>query len=391
MRDQTRHPILRAAALLVPRELRDDWLAEWSAELWVVRQSGMHPALFCLGAFRDALWLRRNSPASEASGVLTQSPLRCLLLLAVLATVSMGLAFRLPGARNTFTRSPFAHPSRLVAIWSPGVSRITIERYRRLADHLPAELEDIAFYRPMQSGIAIASPNLPALLGRPRLSTEETWRLPGGVRGWGLATAQQLDEIPDNARIYAIARLKLDALRRHGMRWQFTIPKGGGEYLTFEWTRVGEAWPPYAYLVGTLAVALLALPWIIRFGPDDGSPRVRFSFRRWSFLAAKVVLLVTIVFFGIMDLGSGRMVEIRPQALVVCFVIAFRWALKDQRRRCPICLRRLTNPVRFGGPSQMFLDWYGTELVCADGHGMMHVPEIPSSSYASQRWLSLDA
>jgi hypothetical protein len=39
----------------------------------------------------------------------------------------------------------------------------------------------------------------------------------------------------------------------------------------------------------------------------------------------------------------------------------------------------------------MFLDWYGTELICAEGHGMMHVPEIPSSSYSAQRWVSLDA
>jgi hypothetical protein len=256
---------------------------------------------------------------------------------------------------------------------------------------MPEELEDIAFYRKMQDGTAVASANLPALLGRPRLTTDETWRLPGGVRGWVMATAQQLDEIPDNAKVYAIARLKLDASRRHGLRWQFTIPREGGERFTFEWTRVGEAWPPYAYLVGSLATALFALPWIVRVGQDEGSPRVRFSLRRWSFLAAKVILLVTIAFVGIMDLCSGRIVEVRPQALVISFVVAFRWALKDQRRRCPICLGRLTNPVRFGGPSQMFLDWYGTELVCAEGHGMMHVPEIPSSSYAAQRWVSLDA
>src|SRR5438552_9795739 len=99
--------ILRAAALLVPRELREEWLAEWGAELWVVRQSGQHPARFCLGAFRDALWMWRNSPASEASSALVQSPLRCLLWLACLAALAVGLAFQLPGPRNAFLPSPF--------------------------------------------------------------------------------------------------------------------------------------------------------------------------------------------------------------------------------------------------------------------------------------------
>ena len=271
-----------------------------------------------------------------------------------------------------------------------GVSRITLERYRRLADRLPAELESIAFYQPLTRGRAMASANLPALLGRPELADAEAWRFPGHVDGWILATDEELAAMPANAKGFAIGRLRPDAPKHGGMHWQFSLPKEDGDRITLDCTRIETAEPALAFLV-TLVAALMILPGTIRFMQDEGSPRAQFSIRRWSFFAAKVLLLVTIVFFGIMDLGSGHTVEIRPQAWILCFVVAFRWALMDQRRRCPVCLRRLTNPVRFGGPSQMFLDWYGTELICAEGHGMMHVPEIPSSSYSAQRWVSLDA
>jgi len=56
-----------------------------------------------------------------------------------------------------------------------------------------------------------------------------------------------------------------------------------------------------------------------------------------------------------------------------------------------VCLRRLTNPIFFGEASHAFLDWYGTELICSEGHGMMHVPAIPTSSYSEPRWVTLDA
>ena len=49
--------ILRTAALLVPGESRAEWLAEWRSELWYVHGN---TAAFCAGAFRDALWVRRN-------------------------------------------------------------------------------------------------------------------------------------------------------------------------------------------------------------------------------------------------------------------------------------------------------------------------------------------
>ena len=50
----------------------------------------------------------------------------------------------------------------------------------------------------------------------------------------------------------------------------------------------------------------------------------------------------------------------------------------------------LTCPARVGEPSRNFLAWNGTELICAGGHGFMHVPEMATSWFGTQRWLHLD-
>jgi hypothetical protein len=50
----------------------------------------------------------------------------------------------------------------------------------------------------------------------------------------------------------------------------------------------------------------------------------------------------------------------------------------------------LTNPTSIGEPSRTLLEWYGTELICGRGHGLLHVPEI-RNSYSEQRWLHLDS
>jgi hypothetical protein len=88
--------ILRAASLLAPWDQRAEWLQEWRSELWYIPRRGA--TRFCLGAFRDALWLRRNklSPVNR-SLVHLESPLRCLAFLAILAAACLLIAVRLPG------------------------------------------------------------------------------------------------------------------------------------------------------------------------------------------------------------------------------------------------------------------------------------------------------
>ena len=67
------------------------------------------------------------------------------------------------------------------------------------------------------------------------------------------------------------------------------------------------------------------------------------------------------------------------------------WAVADQRARCRICMRLLCFPVRIGCPGCLLLDWSGTELLCSQGHGVLHVPHMaPSWEEESERWISLD-
>ncbi|MBV8866459.1 MAG: ABC transporter permease [Acidobacteriaceae bacterium] len=67
------------------------------------------------------------------------------------------------------------------------------------------------------------------------------------------------------------------------------------------------------------------------------------------------------------------------------------WAVADQRARCRVCLRLLCFPVRVGCPGCLLLNWSGMELLCTEGHGLLHVPHLaPSWDEESERWISLD-
>jgi hypothetical protein len=80
--------ILRTAAVLVPTPARQEWLAEWNAELWYVEHDA---TAFCLGSYRDALWLRSKS-FSARRALRLDSPSRCILFLACLTALTLSLA-----------------------------------------------------------------------------------------------------------------------------------------------------------------------------------------------------------------------------------------------------------------------------------------------------------
>jgi hypothetical protein len=115
------------------------------------------------------------------------------------------------------------------------------------------------------------------------------------------------------------------------------------------------------------------------------------SLRRWAFLVAKLALLWPIAICGPMDVIAALGAGFQPHGMLIALFVSIRWAVADQRQRCPVCLRLLTNPTRIGGASHAFLEWYGTELICAHGHGLLYVPEIPTSCYGVPRWQYLDA
>ncbi|HET9836927.1 MAG TPA: ABC transporter permease [Candidatus Angelobacter sp.] len=133
--------------------------------------------------------------------------------------------------------------------------------------------------------------------------------------------------------------------------------------------------------------------------------KIKLSFshtaRWWGFFLGKTLLLLAICFVGALEI-TGRVSimmtgSVHPLVgpfstwlFLVTAMIALSWSLHDQSRRCRLCLKRLGNEASVGMPGYLFLGWWGTELVCSDGHGMLHVPEMKSSWQEFDQWVSLD-
>jgi hypothetical protein len=114
--------------------------------------------------------------------------------------------------------------------------------------------------------------------------------------------------------------------------------------------------------------------------------------RRGIFLALKIALVHPVMLCGF--LLADWIQPVAPVATILIgalWILLLRWVLIDQRRRCPVCLRLLSEPVRIGAPSQTFLDWYGAESMCTRGHGLLQEPEISTSYSGARQWLELDA
>jgi hypothetical protein len=143
----------------------------------------------------------------------------------------------------------------------------------------------------------------------------------------------------------------------------------------------------------------MALPATTALPLGDYRDRLALSVhaRRWVFLAMKFLLVLAVVYPASIALAWGpslagsTAVFLQVATAFLALLFAFRWILQDQRQRCPECLRLLSNPARVGQASCNFLSWNGTELFCDRGHGLLHIPELPTSWFSTQRWLRLDS
>jgi hypothetical protein len=117
--------------------------------------------------------------------------------------------------------------------------------------------------------------------------------------------------------------------------------------------------------------------------------------RRGVFLSGKVALSMLIACCGFFILASNCVTFIPAQlkliGLLWGYTFALRWSLNDQRRRCPVCLHLLTQPIWVGERSRYFLELNCTGCMCPQGHGFLYVPESPTSWFSTQRWLCLDS
>lgn len=89
-------------------------------------------------------------------------------------------------------------------------------------------------------------------------------------------------------------------------------------------------------------------------------------------------------------LGEGVMIGAGVLAVLsfpAVFGWAVRWAIVDQRERCPVCLSRLVMPVRIGSWASVF-EPATTELLCPEGHGTLSVLETEDTE--PEQWSNMD-
>jgi hypothetical protein len=233
------------------------------------------------------------------------------------------------------------------------------------------------------------------------VAPSESWRLPGKVDAWLLEPESQ--NIPEGMG-FVVAHLKSSPLHdQWGPNWHMSAPKPDHSLDDFVCTSLKERTrSPGDIFLFAVFLACLALPATTSLPLGEyrvSSRKLPWSkrLRRWCFLGSKLTLLLPIVYFVSLDLAHFR-ATVDPVTseyiqLVSVFSICLfglRWSLRDQRQRCPVCLGKLTHPARVGQPSRTFLAWNGTELICVVGHGLLHVPEMPTSWFSTQRWLYLD-
>ena len=151
---------------------------------------------------------------------------------------------------------------------------------------------------------------------------------------------------------------------------------------------------PLACLAMTILSSLILLALRFAMGPASAHRQTGWAarLRRGTFLALKIALVHPLMLCGF--LAANWIQPAVPFAITpigASWIFLLRWVLIDQRRRCPVCLRLLTDPVRIGAPSQTFLGWYGAESMCTRGHGILQVPEASASNSGARQWLTLDA
>jgi hypothetical protein len=480
--------LLRSASLMVPGSQRTEWFREWRGELWHVRQSctpagcaswkGQREVIaFCLGAFQDALCLRRAGRQRWLPFVAMQgTPRQCILILGAILAATYAIALLLPAVRAERSLWPRNVNPNLVLIQAQGSNydsqpSIMPAQFRSWEGRRQKYFDGFAFYRVTKEtvdldfggdrpqakpawGVARASSNLFTLLGLPvRFSdsdatagattesdlpevilSEKVWKRQFGadshvagavirlgarkVRVAGIAPDASLDlpgsvdawllepepELGSKAAGYVVAHLTAAGGEQ---MWTTCVHIAANGPDDDEDDLLGvslEQWRPRPESLYLFAVflALLALPAIttVSLGEYSVNPqKTSWSRRlqRWSFLCAKVAMLLPIIYFVSLDLaytctsiGRENQAYIQLVSTFGMCLFGLRWVLKDQRQRCPVCVHRVTHPAQVGQASRTFLDWNGTEMMCMGGHTLLHVPSLPTSWFGAQRWLYLD-
>ncbi|MGB7137688.1 MAG: hypothetical protein WBD46_20535 [Acidobacteriaceae bacterium] len=284
-----------------------------------------------------------------------------------------------PGAATAASHPPF-HGPRLI---------LTRSAWRRSYRADPAVIGQVADVDGSPALIAAVVP-------------DRDWGLPGKADALLLEPASRLAQLAPGERGFAIARIREAAFPAPRDGWRWMTETKDGDTRRYECISVNYLdGRPGSIFIFAVLLALLALPATTAL-PLGDVPRRRGPLpraaqaRRWLFFAVKFGLVASIVFLVSIalacEIGADPVTAVYIQfgSSFPALLLGFRWILQDQRQRCPECLLRLSSPARVGQASCNFLAWNGTELLCARGHGLLHIPELPTSWFSTQRWLCLD-
>jgi len=154
----------------------------------------------------------------------------------------------------------------------------------------------------------------------------------------------------------------------------------------------------FGILLAFLALPALATVSLAEYSFTSHKPSRMRRAVRLGFLGLKIVAILSLAYFLSIDSAYWHFPVLSPSGTYIQLAASFaiclfgmRWALLDQRQRCPVCLRRVTHPANVGLVSRMFLAWSGTELICEGGHTLLHVPGLPTSWFSTQQWMLLDS
>lgn len=236
------------------------------------------------------------------------------------------------------------------------------------------------------------------------IAPASAWQLPGDADLWVMESNADLARGSQSGGGYVLAQLSpRGQSEMSGDEIDITAYSAEGEPVVYHGVRpAASTGGPLAIYLFALMLAGLALPAITSVFKSESAfdshrPALKSRAKRFAFLTAKMALVCGLGYFSALDIAYWKFPDYAPTAEFLQFAFSFgiclfglRWALVDQSRRCPVCLRRVTHPAQVGIASCTFLGWNGTEMICAGGHALLHVPSLPTSWFSRQRWMYLD-
>jgi hypothetical protein len=402
------------ASLLVTRRERKSWKQEWYAELSYRQRSGATLAYMfrsARGAFRDAMWIRKQKPISLR---FLNPPLRVeylMLAIAVLvAAWNSAIVPPRPQYDNLERLVRLVRDSRFFGTSDQRVWKPLLKEWAGSKD-----VKQVASYQVYVSPVRYArvTPDLFEVLGVP-------------VQGAGVLTSSDDSNTPENAIVtHEFWRRQLASNPRAiGSKFR----SGDKAYKVVGILGPGVAFnrclffAPLGTNTGPKAIALLR-PGVSRAAAETGLRKIARSIApgwraddlsvqplraRVSFVSILLAGALVTLALAFVCLRTGKMklyvwarIAFVLFAVTVVNLAAFRsinnisWALsilqfwvylslcafavfyvqRDQRSRCPACQQRLRMPVSIGSWSSLILDRPTTEYVCPKGHGALVVSE----------------